>query len=88
MPEPLDFQLLFNIAATACSVLFGWILKTIWDEIKSLQQSDKSIVDELSAIKVLVAGKYVTRDELQAMFNKLDAKLDGIGVKLDRKVDR
>lgn len=86
--DPVDYQTLFNIAAAFCSVIFGWILKVIWDALRDLQTTDKELSDKVGKIEVLVAGKYVTREELSREFGGLNGKLDLIFDKLDRKADK
>ena len=73
-----DFQTLFNLAAMAVGALFGWWFKVIWDAIKDLQQVDRDLAEKVSSIEVLVAGKYITRDEFNTTVNLLFSKLDNI----------
>ena len=86
--EAVDFQTLFNIAIMAAGGLFGWILKTIWEVLRDLQTADKELTDKVNHIEVLVAGKYVTRDELHQEMGEVKAMLDKIFYKLDGKADR
>ena len=73
-----DFQTLFNAAIMAIGTLFGWLLKVIWDSLRDLQSTDKDLAEKVASIEVLVAGKYVTREEFTAVVNTLFAKLDNI----------
>jgi ABC-type transporter Mla subunit MlaD len=56
--------------------------------VKELQKADKELADKVSEIEVLVAGRYMTRDEfnntLAQVFNKLDTIRDMIAKKADR----
>ena len=81
-------QELFNWLLSGFGVLLGFIIKVIWDEIKSLKSADKQIAEKIASIEVLVAGNYVTRDELNRNMTMLSNKLDGISAKLDAKADR
>lgn len=85
MPE---YQVLFNLAATAVGFLFGWVLNNLWTAVKELQEADKELAEKVGNIEVLVAGRYVTRDEfnntLSQVFNKLDVIRDLISQKADR----
>lgn len=81
-------QSFINMLAGAVSVLFGWILKTIWDAVRDLQASDDELVDKVNRIEVLVAGEYVKREEFQGALDRLFAKLDQIESKIDLKADK
>ena len=74
-------------------------MKTMWESLQELRSSDKELVkalqtseremmDKLSAIEILVAGKYIQRDEMNEHIKALFAKLDKIETKLDGKVDK
>ncbi len=92
-------QMTFNIAVAIAGGFGGWLLKIIWEAIQDLKKTTAMLASELSDVKVLVAGGYVSRDSFEAamtsqaaaqassaaaMFNKLDRIED----KLDKKVDR
>jgi hypothetical protein len=68
--------------------LISFVLNTIWNELKTLKDEDKSLAKAVSELQVLVAGNYVTRDELQSMVDALFKKLDKIDDKLDSKLDK
>lgn len=80
----MDTQSAFNIVLSLVAFLGGWVLNSLRDNIRSLQVTDNELADKVQHIEVLVAGKYVTRDDLQALFSKLDR----IELKLDKKVDK
>jgi hypothetical protein len=81
-------QNFINMLIGAVSVLFGWILKTIWDAVRDLQESDTELADKVNRIEVLVAGEYVKREEFQGALDRLFAKLDQIEAKIDQKADK
>ena len=92
-------QNLFNIVITSLGALCGWWMKTMWESLqelrisdtalhKALQISEREMMDKLSAIEILVAGKYIQRDEMHEHIKALFAKLDKIEIKLDGKVDK
>lgn len=74
--------------AGAVSVLFGWILKTVWDAVKDLQKADDELIDKVNRIEVLVAGEYVKREDFRSDMDRLFDKLDKIDKKLDSKADK
>ena len=81
-------QNFINMLAGAVSVLFGWILKTVWDSVKDLQTADDELIDKVNRIEVLVAGEYVKRDDFRADMDRIFDKLDTIEKKLDNKADK
>lgn len=81
-------QTLFNVVVGVAGVLGGWVLNTMWGAVKDLQKSDKELADKVASIEVLVAGKYVTRDEFSNTMEKVNGKLDLIVDKLNGKADK
>jgi hypothetical protein len=81
-------QTLFNIAVGLVGALGGWILNTLWTEIKSMQETDDKLAEKVESIEILVAGQYVKRDDMQALSNAIFAKLDRIEDKIDMKADK
>lgn len=88
----MNYQILLNIALTLIAFLGGWILNSLKDAIKSLQQTDAELTIKLQHIEVLVVGNYVKRDELEKALDKVAnaifGKLDKIDLKLDTKADK
>jgi len=80
----------------------GWVLKTLYSSLKDLQQADSKLADKVQNIELLVAGKYVTREDFinfnNAIFKKLDdieerkdelsRQLGALFLKLDKLADR
>jgi hypothetical protein len=83
-----DYQVLFNIVIGILGVMGGWLLNTMWSSLKDLQAADTKLAEKVSAIEVLVAGQYVTREEFTTTMNALFLKLDRIQDTLNKKVDR
>lgn len=83
----MDYQVLFNIVFGAFSALLGFVLKSVWDSVKDLYDTDKELVDKVHAIEVLVTGKYPTREEMMLCLNSMGAKIDKLGDNLGRKLD-
>ena len=81
-------QILFNIFVGVIGALGGWILNTIWGEIKCMQETDDVLADKVAKIEVLVAGQYCKRDEMERLSVAIFAKLDRIEDKLDGKADK
>ena len=83
-----EAQTLFNVVAGLSGALGGWWLKTVWEAGRDLQLADRSLTDKVAAIEILVAGRYVTREEYQRDMVALFAKLDHIAEVVSKKVDR
>jgi len=83
-----EYQFFFNLATAVAGVTFGWILNTIWGSLKDLQAADKALVDKVASIEVLVAGRYVTRDEFNTSLNAIFTKLDRIQDLISQKADK
>jgi len=83
-----ETQIFFDVAVAVIGAMGGWILNTVWVSVKELQKADKDLADKVGEIEVLVAGRYMTRDEfnntLAQVFNKLVKILDMIDKKADR----
>jgi hypothetical protein len=83
-----EYQLLFNLAATAIGFLFGWILNNLWVAVRELQSADKDLAEKVGEIELLVAGRYITRDEFNNVLNQVFTKLDTIRDIVSQKADR
>lgn len=81
-------QTIFNWVLSAFGALLGFLLRTVWQAVKDLQDADKELTEKVSSIETLVAGQYIRRDEHQITMTALFAKLDRIEDKIDKKVDK
>lgn len=77
----MDGQSLFNVMFSVVGFLGGFILKAMWDAIRSLQ---KDITDMQSS----VSSNYVRRDDFRDHAQRLEDVLSRIERKLDHKVDK
>ena len=84
----MDHQTAINVAIGLAGGLGGWILSIVWGAVKELQSADKELVEKVASIEILVAGRYVTRDEFNNNLNQVFTKLDTIRDLLSRKADR
>ena len=76
-----EWQTIFNWLGGIVISGLGWFAKSTW--VRQQAQSER-----VSALEVLVAGKYVTRDDYQRTSEAMFAQLRRIEDKLDRKADR
>lgn len=83
-----EYQIFFDVGVAIIGAMGGWILNTVWNAVKELQKADKELAEKVGEIEVLVAGRYMTREEfnqtLAQVFNKLDNIRDLIAMKADR----
>ena len=69
-------------------MLGGWWLKAIWEALRDLQSADRDLTDKLARVEILVAGNYVTRDEMARSMSLLMSALNRIEDKLSGKADK
>ena len=77
----MDTQSLINLGFTIAGILGGWILKTVWEEIKMLQQNQRDIEREIH-------DTYVKRDDYKSDINEIKTMLNDIYRELRKKVDK
>lgn len=73
----MDYQVLFNIALTAVSVLGGWTLNRIYT---ALDRLDNDVRD--------LPKNYVSKDDYRADIQRIEAMLNKIFDLLQEKVDK
>lgn len=83
-----DYQTLFNIVIGLLGAIGGWWLNAMWTSIKELQSMDRDLAEKVGSIEVLVAGRYVTREEFNHTLSQVFAKLDRIIDAVNQKADR
>ena len=83
-----EYQVFFDVAVGVIGVLGGWVLNTVWGAVKDLQEADKDLAEKVGQIEVLVAGRYVTRDEFNTTLSQVFVKLDTIRDIVSQKADR
>jgi len=88
MTPMAEYQVFFDVAVGVIGVLGGWVLNTVWGAVKDLQSADKELAEKVSEIEVLVAGRYVTRDEFNTTLSQVFIKLDTIRDIVSHKADR
>jgi ribosomal protein S11 len=83
-----EMQIFFDVAVGVIGVMGGWILNTVWAAVKDLQEADKELAEKVGQIEVLVAGRYITREEFNNVLNQVFTKLDTIRDIVSQKADR
>ena len=77
----MDFQTLFNAALGGVMMLSGWVLRAVWDAIKSLRNDLRELEREIPSV-------YVRRDEYREDLRDIKDMLRHISDKLDEKQDK
>lgn len=81
-------QQIINWLLGLFGTLIGILVRSLWQAVKDLQESDKKIVEKVNAVEVLVAGQYVKTDDFNRLSDAIFKKLDRIEEKLDKKEDK
>lgn len=81
-------QTIINWLLAGFGALIGFLLKTLSQAVKDLQDADAKLADKVANIEVLVAGNYLKKEEFKHDLSALFKKLDRIEEKLDKKVDK
>lgn len=77
-----------NILLALVAFLGGWWMKAMWSSLNELRSADSRLAEKVQSIEVLVAGNYVTKNELSELTKALFHKLDRIEEKIDSKADK
>jgi len=70
-----------NLMITISGVVFGWILRVVWESIRKLQ-------DEMNDFQREVHTSYVSKDDYRQDILEVKEILKQIFDKLDRKADK
>ena len=74
-------QNLYNIAVAVAGAAIGWIVKVIWDAVRSLEADIRDMERELHT-------NYVSKDDYRQDILELKDMVKQIFDKLDRKADK
>lgn len=74
-------QSVLNIAVGIAASGYAFILKSMWDSLRSLDR-------QVGKLEISVAGEYLKREEWKTDMQRLFDKLDAIDEKLDGKADK
>lgn len=79
--ENLDLQTTINLAIGATLSVIGWFARQLWEAVKQLQV-------DMHQIEIDLPSSYVKRVDIDTRLDKLEAILERIFDKLDKKVDK
>ena len=74
----METQEVINVLLGLLCALLGWLMNEIWTAVKDLRTADEELVTRITSIEILVAGQYVTREELDRKFDVLFTKFDDL----------
>jgi chaperonin cofactor prefoldin len=77
----MENQALLNIAICSSLAILGWFARQLWEATQNLK-------DDLKKIEVDMPTHYVRKSDIDARFDKLEAKLDMLFERIDRKADK
>jgi hypothetical protein len=75
---------LIGIGAAIC----GWVLRTIWQSMRDLQDADQRLTEKLTRLQVEIPKTYVTKEDFRQVLQEINSKLDRICERLENKQDR
>lgn len=91
----MDAQTVINVALGLISILFGWIVKIVWDRITSIDDDledlqkhhevdVKEIRKEMSELALSMPEKYVAKQDLDKLIDFINERFN----KLENKIDQ
>jgi len=77
----MDIQTLLNVGISCALACLGWFARQVWEATQELK-------NDLKKIEVDLPTNYVRKIDIETRFDRLEAILDKIFERLDRKVDK
>ena len=77
-------QDLLNWVFGLANICLGAFLTFLYQAHKEFRDADKELADKVAKIEILVAGKYVTREEFNATMQRIMDKLERIEAKIQK----
>lgn len=81
----IDWQAAFNVAASTLCALLGWLMRSLWQEVKEMKTNHGRLSDRVNAVEVLVAGKYQLREDSRRDMDTILSKLDRIEQRMEHR---
>jgi len=72
----MSYQEYVNILMGIVAFFGSWMLKEVWNSLKSLQIVDTDLIAKMNTIEVLIASDYVKKNDLDKALNTIITKLD------------
>lgn len=84
----MDYQVLFNIAFAIAGLFGGWVLNNITKSIERLDTDVRAMPHTYVSRDDWKDAMREMKDEMRSGFDKIDANLNNVFKKLDRKEDK
>lgn len=84
----VDYQVLFNVALGLASFLGGWVLNNLAKAIQRLDDDVRALPHTYVSKDDWKDAMREMKDEMRIGFDKIDANLNNVFKKLDRKEDK
>lgn len=77
----MNDQTIINLIMGTALAVIGWFARQLWDAVQTLKEDMKDLEVELPT-------HYVSKNEFESKFDKIESMLERIFDKLDAKVDK
>jgi hypothetical protein len=77
----MDNQTLLNVGISVALTCLGWFARQLWERNQRLDE-------KINKLEIDLPTNYVTKQDIQARFDKLEAILDRLFEKIDKKADK
>lgn len=84
----LDFATAFNAAVTLAAFLGGWVLKSLFERINTLDTDVKMVVKAVAELREALPTHYVRRDDFKQALDNIFNSLRRIEDKMENKADK
>lgn len=81
-------SIIVSIAMTLISGLLGWLLKSSFERIKSVEEKNEGLQAQIGAVRELLHERFVRRDDFKDLGDNIFEALRRIETKLDGKADK
>ena len=83
----IDLVWVVNGLVSVLTLILGALVANIWLEIKALRQAKHNHTTELAALKILVVGDYVKREELKDIMREVTGEVRSGFQQIERKME-
>lgn len=77
----MNDQSIINLIMGTALAVIGWFARQLWDAVQTLKEDMKDLEVELPT-------HYVSKNEFESKFDRIESMLERIFDKLDAKVDK
>lgn len=77
-----------QLALALFGALIGWLVKGIFDRMKSLEEANREMAKQMAELRVSLAERYVSKADHTKALDDIFTMLRRIEDKLDHKADK